>query len=388
MLPPTQPDRALVRLYIGHFPTSRENTRTLGRDSRHLKRLCSQIAYLVSVAALGAAVIGIAACGNAPAKSGGSAPAATAAAPAASSDHPIRLTGTVEAVRASTVIVPRLAGQSVSTLTITHLASAGSAVKIGDMLVEFDPQEQQRIASDRLAEVVDLDGQIQKKKSDQAIARSRDDTELTGAEHDVERTRLGTLNNRFLPRIDAETNDLAYEQAKARFDQLKKTYDLKRKAEVADLKILEIRRERSDRAREYAEGNSTLMTVKAGFAGIVVIKSTYKGSGMADVTEGDQVRPGLPILDIVDPTSMQVRARVNQADIGMVAPGQAATIRLDAYPDLKFDGRVELVAPLAVTSSLTAKVRTFTALVTIRGSSPQLMPDLTASVDLGKAGGQ
>jgi multidrug resistance efflux pump len=286
------------------------------------------------------------------------------------------------------VIVPRLAGQSVNTLTITYLAPAGSAVHVGDLLVEFDPQEQQRIALDRLAEVVDLDGQIQRKRSDQSIARSRDDTELAAAEHDVERTRLATLNNPFLPRIDAETNTLAHEQAAARFAQLTKTYALKRAAEVADLKILEIRRERSDRAREYAEGNSRLMSVRATFAGIVVTKTTFKGSGMADVQEGDQVRPGLPVLDIVDPTSMQVRARVNQADIGYVTSGAPVTIRLDAYPELSFPGRVELVAPLAVASSMTPTVRTFTALVSIQGTSPQLMPDLTASVDLGKAEGR
>ena len=337
-----------------------------------------------------AAAVLVAGCGGAPASVAAAVPASTAVAmsPPNGDARAVRLSGTVEAVRASTVMVPRLAGQSVNTLTITYLARAGTTVKVGELLVEFDPQEQQRIASDRLAEVVDLDGQIQKKRSDQAIAVSRDDTEMTAAEHDVERSRFDTLNNRFLPRIDAEKNLLANEQAQARLAQLKNTYELKRKAEVADLKILEIRRARSDRAREYAEGNSRLMTVRAAFAGIVVIKSTFKGSGQVDIQEGDQVRPGLPILDIVDPTSMQVRARVNQADIGLVAPGQAATIRLDAYPDLKFSGRVEMVAPLAVTSSMSAKVRTFTALVSIQGNSPQLMPDLTASVDVGKSGGR
>ena len=78
---------------------------------------------------------------------------------------------------------------------------------------------------------------------------------------------------------------------------------------------------------------------------------------MGEVAEGDEVRPGLPILDIVDTTAMQVRALVNQADIGAIAPGQPAKIRLDAYPELLFDGRVELVAPLGVPSSLTPKVR-------------------------------
>lgn len=312
--------------------------------------------------------------------------AAPVAAPGTDAPQPLRLAGTVEAVRATTVLVPRLFGQSVNNLTITRLARAGTHVNVGDVLVEFDPQDQQRIASDRQAEVADLDGQIQRRRSDQSIATSRDDTDLSAAEHNVERARFDTLNNRFLPRIDAERNDLALEAAQARYDQLKKTYALKRAAERADLRILEIRRERADHAREYAESNSALMTVTATFAGVVVVKSTFKGSGTVDIQEGDQVRPGLPILDIVDPSAMRVRARVNQADISRVSQGQPATIRLDAYPELSFDGRVDLIAPLAVASSLNGRVRSFGVIVSIRGNHPLLLPDLTAAIDLGKAG--
>jgi hypothetical protein len=154
------------------------------------------------------------------------------------------------------------------------------------------------------------------------------------------------------------------------------------KAADADVRILEIRRERSERALKYAESNTALMAVHATFEGVVVIKSVFKGNGMSEVQEGDEVRPGLPILDIVDPTAMRVRARVNQADIELVELGRPAKVRLDAYPELSFDGRVDLVAPLGVTSSLTSTVRTFTALVSIQGMHPRLMPDLTASVEL------
>jgi HlyD family secretion protein len=294
----------------------------------------------------------------------------------------LRLSGTVEAVRARTVMVPRMAGQTVNTLTITRLAAAGTRVAVGDLLVEFDPQEQLQIAADRRAEVVDLDGQIEKKRADQAIAQAKDNADLTQADHDISRARFGTLNNDLIPRVDAEKNTLALEQATATLKQLQETFALKRKAEEADLKILEIQRERSERARQYAEGNSKLMAVRATFAGVVVIKTTWKGSSMGEVQEGDQVRPGLPILDVVDPTVMRVRAKVNQADIGAVAPGQAAKVRFDAYPDMAFDGRVEVVTPVASMSSLSPKVRTFIALVSIQGNDPQLMPDLTASVDL------
>jgi multidrug resistance efflux pump len=297
----------------------------------------------------------------------------------------IRLSGTVEAVRSRAVIVPRLAGQTTPTLVITHLVHAGTLVEPGDVIVEFDPQEQQRIALDKRAEVDDLDGQIRKKQADQVMARSTDEGALETADRDISRGKLQILNNRFLPRVDAEKNTLALEQANARYAQLKETFDLKRKAEVADLKVLEIQRERSDLARQYAENNAELMSVKAPFSGLVVLRAIYNGSTQADVQEGQEVRPGIPILDIIDASAMQVRAKLNQADLGLAIVGQAATIRLDAYPGLVFPGKVESVAPLAQTSNLTPTVRTFVAVVSIKGTSPQLMPDLTASVEIAAA---
>ena len=79
---------------------------------------------------------------------------------------------------------------------------------------------------------------------------------------------------------------------------------------------------------------------------------------------------------------MRVRARINQADIARVVTGQRAKVRLDAYPGLEFDGEVQQIAPLAVPSQRNPKVRTFTAVVTIKGSHPNLLPNLTASVEL------
>jgi multidrug resistance efflux pump len=294
----------------------------------------------------------------------------------------IRLSGTVEATRARTVLVPRLAGQSTPTIVITRLVAPGATVREGDVIVEFDRQEQLRIARDKRAELVDLDGQIQKKKSDQAIARGADETALKEAENNVGRAELDARKNEFVSKVEAEKNDLAVEQAKARFNQLKATFDLKRKAAEADLKTLEIKRARAELAQRYAEGNAELMSVKAPFSGLVVLKQVWKGESQAPVAEGEEVRPGLPILDIVDASAMQVRALVNQADIGLVTPGRTARVRLDAYPQLQFDGRVELVAPLGVASSLTPKVHSFTAIISILGSDPQLMPDLTASVEV------
>jgi multidrug efflux pump subunit AcrA (membrane-fusion protein) len=84
---------------------------------------------------------------------------------------------------------------------------------------------------------------------------------------------------------------------------------------------------------------------------------------------------------------MRVRAKISEADSTLVRAGQPAKVRLDAYPDLLFDGVVEFISPMAVASQMSQKVRLFTTVVSIKGTHPKLMPDLSASVELKVAGG-
>jgi multidrug resistance efflux pump len=296
----------------------------------------------------------------------------------------LRFTGTVEAALVRTVTVPRLQGPIVPMLVV-GLVKAGTRVEAGDLLVEFDRQQQEREAFDRHAELVNLDGEIAKKRSDQAAAEAKDAAELAAATHDVARAELEVKKNDLIARVEAEKNRLALEQAQARLAQLHTTYKLKREAAAADLRILEIRRERSQRALDYARQNAQLMQVRAPFAGLAVIKRVYRNGQFVEMAAGDEVRPGTPIVDIVDTSVMLVRARLNQADYRLVQPGQSAKVGLDGFPDLVFDGRVEQIAPLATSSQLSATVRTFTAVVSIRGTHPQLLPDLTAWVEVGEA---
>jgi hypothetical protein len=103
---------------------------------------------------------------------------------------------------------------------------------------------------------------------------------------------------------------------------------------------------------------------------------------MAEVQEGEEVRAGVPVVDVVNPDAMRVRAKVNQADVNDMKVGLPVRIGLDAYPDLSFTGRITQISPLAVRSTMSQKVRTFTALIEVDGSHPNLMPDLTASLDV------
>jgi HlyD family secretion protein len=294
----------------------------------------------------------------------------------------VRLTGMVEAVQATTISVPRLAGQNTPSLVVTRLIRAGALVKPGDLLVEFDRQDQLKNALDRRVELNDLEQQIRKKEAEERAARAKDESELKQAESARTRAELELVKNEFLPKIQAEKNDQALEEAKARLAQLKTTFDLKRKAAEADLRILQIRRDRAENAMKQAESNADKMSVLSPIGGMAVVRSIWKSNTMAEIQEGEEVRSGMPVVDVVNPSMMRVRAKVNQADINDVKVGQTVRVGLDAYPELSFKGRVTQISPLGVRSTLSNRVRTFITLILVEGSHPNLMPDLTASLDV------
>lgn len=294
----------------------------------------------------------------------------------------LRVHGTLEAVTSWVVSAPRLAGGPASALAVTRLATPGSQVKKGDLLVEFDRQGQLKTAQDRRSEYLDLVAQIQRKRAEQDIALARDETELRQAEHDVERAKLEILKNEMLSAIAAEKNEQSLQESEATLAQLRHTFALKRRSAAAELRTLEIQRDRALAAAEHAERNATKMTIGSPLDGMVVLKTTWKGGTMGEVQEGEEVRPGLPILEVVSRAGMQVRARINQADGYLMRVGMPAVVRLDAYPGTQFTARLEQLTPVAGASDLTDRVRFFVGIFSLGGDDPRLMPDLSAAVDV------
>ena len=296
--------------------------------------------------------------------------------------HGLRLSGTVGAVQSYNVQAPRLTGQVASSMVITKIVRNGAQVRAGDVLVELDRQNQLKSILDKQAECDNLVQQIRKKQADQAASRAADETELKGAEVDVQTARVEMRKNEVIPGYQAEINKVNLAEAEAKLKQLKDTFALKREAQAAELRILEIQRDRAKRAVDYAQGNIENMTVKSPMAGLAVLTPVNKGSSTVDPQEGDEVRSGSAIMVVVNPSEMKVTARVNQVDISKVHVGQSAEIRLDAYPDLVFPGKVESISAIGTPSTYLKRIRYFSVTISIQGSNPKLLPDLTAAVDL------
>jgi HlyD family secretion protein len=294
----------------------------------------------------------------------------------------VRLTGTTSAVHSRPMMAPTLEGAQLSSMVITKMTRSGSQVKKGDVLVEFDRQAQLKDALDKRAAYQDLVDQVAQKRSGEESNRAKDETELKQAEDDLKKAQLEVTKADIVSRIDAEKNQETLEQDQATLKQLQETFKLKREAAAADIGTTEIQAERAKETMLYAQGNASKMTLLSPMDGVVVLNMVWTGGRMGELQEGDQVRPGQTFMKVVDPSQMEVSVQVNQADYLGLQIGQGARVYLDAYPDLAFTGKLEELTPLAHTGRFSDKVRSFSAVFSIEGNNPKLMPDLSAAVDV------
>ena len=294
----------------------------------------------------------------------------------------LRLNGTTMAAHSFAVLAPRLEGASVGSMVITKLAPSGAPVKKDDVLVEFDAQAQQKDYLDKKATYDNLVGQVAQKQAEEDIARAKDDTGLQQAEDELKRAQLEMKRNEIVSRIDAEKNQETVDEAQSTLKQLKETYQLKRAAAAAGIRILEIQRDRAQEAMRYAQSNASKMVVHSPMAGVVVYNTMWLGSRMGTVQQGDQVRPGLPFMSVVDPSQMEVRVDLNQVDLLKVRPGVHAKMHLDAYPGIELGARLEDLSPLGHNGQFTDAIRVFSARFFVQGTDPKLLPDLSAALDV------
>ena len=102
-----------------------------------------------------------------------------------------------------------------------------------------------------------------------------------------------------------------------------------------------------------------------------------------NVREGQTIAASLnaPTLFVIanDLTKMQVRAAVDEADIGNVKAGQNVSFTVDAFPDNVFKG---IVYEILLNSKTTANVVTYTTLINVDNKDMRLKPGMTANINI------
>ncbi len=315
-----------------------------------------------------------------------SAPAVASAAEPPTSQREIRLTGTVEAVHSSKVIVPQIVGQG-GQLTLTHLIPNGTQVQVGDLIAEFDPTQQIDNGLTAKAKYEDLSHQVEQKAAQNNADHEKRQADLTQAQADLDKANLDLQKAPILAEIAKLQNDIKADIARQHVESLTKSNAFHDQSDAAALRILELQRDRQKLALDRAQTNIGRMELRAPLAGMVAHQNVYRGNSQGHAQEGDQLYRGQALVSIFDPSELLVRCSVGEPDDAALTPGTRAKVYFDAYPDLSLPAHFESASPMA-SSALGSPVKTFSAVFKLDKTDPRLMPDLSAAVVLDPHVGQ
>jgi multidrug efflux pump subunit AcrA (membrane-fusion protein) len=267
-------------------------------------------------------------------------------------------------------------------LIIMKLGTPGGRVKKGDVVAEFDRASMLNRIDDYKDSVIQAEASIRNKSATLAVADEAHKQSVRVAQADMEKAKLDLQTLEVVSDIDAEKLKLSAEETEAHYKQLLKEIPLLKKSQAADLRSSELTRDESKIELQKSISNADRMLMKSPMAGIVVMQSIRRGVEYGQAQAGDQIYPGQPFMQIVDPSSMVMNATVNQVDAELLRIGMKATVRFDAYPGLELPAHLFAIGAVPVAGRRPNFMRAIPVRLKLDKEDPRVGPDLSASADV------
>ena len=259
-------------------------------------------------------------------------------------------TGDLRAGRSATLVSPPAGGM----LRIVTLLTTGTPVKKDQIVVEFDPADQEFVLEQAKSDLAEAEQQIVKAKSDSAVQAAQDQVDLLTARYDVRRAELDIAANEFVGAIDAQKNVLSLEEAKRRLEQLEQDVKARSATNQAALAVQEEARHKARLAIQRANTQIDSLVLKAPMDGVVSVKENrdvtnmfFTGMILPEYRQGDSAFSGRSIADVIEAGRMELRAKINEIDRDNLQTGEAAKVQIDMLPGETFIARVGTLAGLA-----------------------------------------
>jgi HlyD family secretion protein len=296
----------------------------------------------------------------------------------------VRVRGAIRSAHSSILRAPTVPG-----LRIVHLAAQGSPVKKGDVVVEFDPAQQQQNVIQQTLQVQSIEGSIDQMRATQAIGSGADTLTKMTSEYDVEKSKLDASKAAVISAIDGEKYRINVGVQEGSLQQVKASVNAHLVGNNADIFRMLQRRDKAARDLETANGYLGMMQLRAPSDGVVNVLGNFRSQGSYGQTpppfkEGDSVWNAAEIVEIPDLSELFIDMRLEEVERGKVQIGQRVRIRVDAIPDKEFTAKLDYISPIAVLvfrGGATAE-KLFPAHATLNKLDPRLTPGMSASAEV------
>jgi HlyD family secretion protein len=225
------------------------------------------------------------------------------------------------------------------------LVREGDRVKRGQVLAQVEPDVNQ--ARDLV--------QVKNSVSEAEIA-------LNEAKATYERNQ-GLLTQGLLSAQAGLESETRYRQAKANRDSAMDKYRIVEESGVP--------------IAVASAGTMQRLNVTSPMDGVVIRRPVELGDTV--MSGVSSFNAGTVLMTVADVNTMIIQAGINEVDIGKVHLDQPVKVTLDAYPKVKFAGKILRIAPAA---RLEEKVKVFDVEIAIDRQGAELRTGMTANIDI------
>jgi multidrug efflux pump subunit AcrA (membrane-fusion protein) len=292
----------------------------------------------------------------------------------------LQLRGEIRPVRSIVLTAPSTGAD----LQIVELATNGSKVAAGDVIVTFDPTNQQRTLETKQSELKQAETEIARTEAEERRRVAAAQSELEEAKKALARARLELQGNELRARLEAEKYTIAVSDAEEHVRELEKKIEGERIAARADVAIARQKRDKAQYDVRDTERILGSLQIKAPNDGLVSLLPNFRAGGPGraapEFRRGDRAWFGAQIAELPDLSQVQMTARVDEADRGRVQPGSTVRVRVDAVPDKDLTGSLKDISVVAKPDFTTwPPVRNFDMVISLSDSDPRLRSGMSAS---------
>jgi len=255
--------------------------------------------------------------------------------------------------------------------TIVWLAPEGSRVAKGDPLVRFESRKYVISTGAAESALAVTEADLRRARNDLAAQHSAEQKAL------LDYQALPPLAEKgFITKNELEAARLAYEEVRS------KTRSMKAQLDAAEANVARAKQDVNEQERKLGEGE-----IHAPRDGVVVYAVHGDGTTQRKIAVGMLPFEGMDLMYLPDPDTMLVETEISEYDLAKIRVGSEVRIRLEAYPEIPFAGRVQRVASLArqKISRATGKptgLKIFDVEVEVLDKDERLRPGLTAVVEI------
>ena len=291
---------------------------------------------------------------------------------------PLVETGELSAVQTKAFILPRFG--RFGSFRIIGIEEHGKHIQPGDSVIQLDPADVTKYIVDRETALESQLASLEKMLVNQENRDSEAESTIKSELATYELRKLTLEAAQFESERTKKIKELEFQQATIALNLAKRKLELNAIINENDLKIQQIRVDHIKQDIQEAYAIIPQLTIRSSIPGIFQITRNRRSRQLNKV--GDEINNGNVMASVPDLTWMKVETQINENDFLRIKEGDKVIVRLDALPEVPFEGRISHIGLFCYAKDYSKpRQKSFDVEVRLLVSDERLKPGMTVSCE-------